>query len=422
MPQDKSKRGERKLDTRQSIDMPPVAGEILRILERHGHEAFIVGGCVRDRIMGRSPNDWDITTSAKPEEIKAIFDGTDGFHTVDTGIQHGTVTVIKEHIGYEVTTYRIDGEYTDNRHPDSVTFTQNVEDDLARRDFTVNAIAYSPKRGFVDPFNGREDIKNTLIRGVGNAADRFDEDALRVMRAVRFSAQLDFDIEEETEKAVYEKAHLIKNISTERIREEFTKTLMSDRPEAIGTFKKTGILDVFIPGNGYDTNTHHRKLQLCPKQLPVRLAVIMAHTNCGDVNKALKKMTYDNETSRMTAAIVKNSALPLESEYDIRTLINKMGEYGARLALDYIFADNHIGVTDLDNAKKMCKTFLMYDKIIKNGDCCTVKQLAVNGADLQALGIPKGQKIGELLGTALDAVMHDPSLNTKEKLIELLNL
>ncbi len=404
------------------INIPDAAARIMAALENGGYEAFIVGGCVRDSIMGREPKDWDITTSASPEEVKAIFAPKKDFHTVDTGIQHGTVTVVYDHTGYEVTTYRIDGEYTDNRHPDSVLFTKNIEDDLARRDFTVNAIAYSPKRGFVDPFDGRADIEKRVIRGVGCAADRFDEDALRIMRAVRFSAQLDFEIEEETKKAIYDKACLIKNISTERIREEFTKTLMSDEPEMIGTFKNTGILDFFIPGNGYDTDTHQRKLQLCPKRLPVRLAVIMAYTDCADINKMLKKMTFDNETSRMTAAIVKNSTLPLESEYDIRVLINKMGEDGAKLELYFRSANDPIGLIDLDNAKKMCEISLMYEKIIKNKDCCTIGGLAINGGDLQALGVPKGQKIGELLNTALDAVLHDPSLNTKEKLIEILNV
>ena len=404
------------------INVPAPVQRILDILEENGREGYAVGGCVRDHILGIEPKDWDITTSAKPEEIKRIFDAVDGIHTVDTGIQHGTVTVVIDHVGYEVTTYRIDGEYKDSRHPESVIFTDDITADLARRDFTMNAIAYNPKHGYVDPFNGREDIEKGLIRGVGDAAARFDEDALRIMRAVRFSAQLDFEIEEETKKAVYEKAHLIKNISTERVREEFTKTLMSDYPEMIGVFKKTGILDIFIPANNYDTDTHWRKLQLCPKQLPVRLAVIMAYTDCGDINKTLKKMTYDNETSRMTAAIVKNSTLPLESEYDIRVLINKMGADGAQLEIDFRNANNNVGLIDLDNAKKMCETSLMYEKIIKNKDCCTIGELAINGGDLQALGVPKGQRIGELLNTALDAVMHDPTLNTKEKLIEILKI
>ncbi|MBR6401142.1 MAG: CCA tRNA nucleotidyltransferase [Firmicutes bacterium] len=403
------------------INVPAPVRRILDILEKNGHEGYAVGGCVRDHLLGVEPKDWDITTNAKPEEIKKIFDAKDDIHTVDTGIQHGTVTVVIDHIGYEVTTYRIDGEYKDSRHPESVTFTDDITADLARRDFTMNAIAYNPNIGFVDPFFGREDIEKGIIRAVGNAGDRFDEDALRIMRAVRFSAQLGFEIEEETKKAVFEKAHLIKNISTERIREEFTKTLMTDAPDEIQEFKNTGILDIFIPGNTYDGEKYGRVLRLCPKRLPVRLAVIMAHTDCEDINKTLKKMTYDNETSRMTAAIVQYAALPLENGYDMRVLINKMGGDGAKLELYYRYAAAHpdIGVPD---APKWVSLFELYDKIIKNGDCCTIKQLAINGGDLQALGVPKGQKIGEMLNAALDAVMHDPTLNTKEKLIKSLDL
>ncbi len=399
------------------IEIPSVVREIIKILETAGYEAFIVGGCVRDSIMGRVPKDWDITTSAAPEAVKAVFASEPAFHTVDTGIKHGTVTVVKEHIGYEVTTYRIDGEYTDNRHPDSVLFTDDITGDLARRDFTMNAIAYNHQRGFVDPYGGIEDIKRKLIRGVGNAAARFDEDALRIMRAVRFSAQLDFEIEEETRKAVFEKAFLIKNISTERIREEFTKTLMSDYPEMIDVFKQTGILDIFIGGNDFGTDIHFRMLWLCPKQLPVRLAVIMAFTDCGDIYKQLKKMTYDNDTARMTADIVKYHKLPLDSEYDMRVLISKMGVQGALLELYFRGAVDIKDIIDIDHAKEIAGLHGIYNKIIKNGDCCTIKDLAVNGGDLMAAGVPKGKIMGVLLEKALDKVLKEPGFNNKEKIL-----
>ena len=404
----------------EKISIPQSVAFILDILAQNGFEGFIVGGCVRDYLLGIPPKDWDITTSAKPEDVKRIFDAQDNCHTVDTGIQHGTVTVVIAHIGYEVTTYRIDGEYKDSRHPESVIFTDDITGDLARRDFTMNAIAYNPEKGFVDPYGGIEDIKKELIRGVGDAAARFDEDALRIMRAVRFSAQLDFEIEEETKKAVYEKAFLIKNISTERVREEFTKTLMSDHPEMIDVFKRTGILDIFIPGNAYDTDIHRHMLPLCPKQLPVRLAVIMAFTDCKDINRQLKKMTYDNETSRMTADIVKNRDLPLTDEYDMRVLINKMGRQGALLEIH--FRSALCIKADTDNAKEIIRLNGIYDKITENDDCCTIKQLSINGSDLMAAGVPKGRQIGEMLEKALDAVMREPEMNTKEKLFELLEL
>lgn len=201
-----------------NIAIPQDAVWILNKLNEGGHEAYIVGGCVRDSILGRMPQDWDITTSALPEEIKTIFD-----HTFDTGIKHGTITVVLHHENYEVTTYRIDGEYADCRHPDEVSFTKKLNEDLLRRDFTMNAIAYHPKEGFRDPFHGQEDIAAGIIRGVGEPAKRFQEDALRMLRCVRFSAQLGFAIDPETWAALCANTALIQKISAERIREELQK-------------------------------------------------------------------------------------------------------------------------------------------------------------------------------------------------------
>lgn len=398
------------------IVMPQPVCEILDILEKNGCEAFIVGGCVRDSIMGRSPNDWDITTNAAPDRVKAIFAAENGFHTVDTGIQHGTVTVIKEHIGYEVTTYRIDGEYSDNRHPDSVLFTQNIEDDLARRDFTVNAIAYSPKRGFVDPFDGRGDIGRETIRGVGNAADRFDEDALRVMRAVRFAAQLGFKIEENTHKAVFEKAALVKNISIERIREEFTKTLLSDRPQLVDMYSQTGILDIFIPGIVYIPEKHGKRLLEASGKLSVRLALLLEASHFDDVNRLLKGLTYDNDTARTTAMILKCADMPAKTRCDIRLLINRAGEECAGLILYFGLAGGSLDKSTFDTA------LAMHGDIIKSGECCSVKQLAITGSDLMERGVPAGPRIGELLNAALAAVLRDPQLNNKERIIEFLKI
>ncbi|MBR6321884.1 MAG: polynucleotide adenylyltransferase, partial [Lachnospiraceae bacterium] len=200
--------------------------KIIAVLEAHGHEAYAVGGCVRDAILGRTPNDWDVTTSALPQEVKKLFR-----KTVDTGIQHGTVTVIMQGIGYEVTTYRIDGLYKDSRHPDSVTFTDRLSEDLLRRDFTINAMAYNDARGLQDCFGGQDDLKNRIIRAVGIPKERFTEDALRILRCVRFAAQLDFAIDDETYRAAKALSGNLKEISKERIREEFLKTLTSLHPE-----------------------------------------------------------------------------------------------------------------------------------------------------------------------------------------------
>ena len=224
------------------IEMPQAVKEIIERLESAGYEAFAVGGCVRDAVLGRVPADWDITTSAMPEEVKGLFS-----RTIDTGIQHGTVTVMKDHVGYEVTTYRIDGEYEDARHPKEVSFTSNLVEDLKRRDFTINAMAYNDRVGIVDEFDGIEDLEKGIIRCVGEAKDRFGEDALRMLRAVRFSAQLGFKIDETTKEAINELAPNLEKISAERIQAELVKLLVSDHPEYLRAAYETGITAVVLP-------------------------------------------------------------------------------------------------------------------------------------------------------------------------------
>ncbi len=222
--------------------LPKNVSYIISKLEQAGFEAYAVGGCVRDTLLDRKPQDWDITTSAKPLQIKELFK-----KTIDTGIQHGTVTVMLDHVGYEVTTYRIDGEYEDNRHPKKVEFTDNLKLDLERRDFTINAMAYNDNRGLVDEFWGIKDLKDGIIRCVGDAGQRFDEDALRMLRAVRFAGQLGFDIEEKTKKAIVERASHLENISAERIRVELTKLLVSKEAGRIRDAYKTGMTKYFLP-------------------------------------------------------------------------------------------------------------------------------------------------------------------------------
>ena len=226
----------------KQIVLPEKVQYIIQTLLTHGFEAYAVGGCVRDSLLGRIPEDWDITTSAKPEQVKALFS-----HTIDTGIEHGTVTVMLEHEGFEVTTYRIDGEYEDGRHPKQVAFTSNLTEDLRRRDFTINALAYNDESGIVDAFDGISDMQNRIIRCVGNADERFDEDALRIMRAVRFSAQLDFSIESDTLRSIASHAGDLQKISAERIRVELTKLLLSGHPERLLTAYKTGITKIVLP-------------------------------------------------------------------------------------------------------------------------------------------------------------------------------
>ena len=224
------------------IELPEDVRTILAKLETEGYEAYAVGGCVRDSILGRKPGDWDITTSARPESIKALFR-----RTVDTGIEHGTVTVLMGSRSYEVTTYRIDGEYADLRHPKEVLFTASLEEDLKRRDFTINAMAYNESTGLVDLFDGMSDLNNRVIRAVGKPEERFGEDALRILRAFRFSAQLDFEVEEKTREAAKKLAANLSMISAERIREELTKLLVSDHPEKIEELYDNKITDVILP-------------------------------------------------------------------------------------------------------------------------------------------------------------------------------
>lgn len=225
-----------------NIQVPEKVNRIIGILLQHGYEAYAVGGCVRDSLLGREADDWDITTSASPQEVKALFR-----RTIDTGIQHGTVTVMLDKEGFEVTTYRIDGEYEDGRHPKEVRFTKSLEEDLKRRDFTINAMAYNEQTGMVDIFGGVEDLQNRIIRCVGVAGERFDEDALRIMRAFRFSAQLDFSIEENTRMAAAERAENLKKISAERIRTELTKLLLSGHPDRLLWMQQNGITKIVLP-------------------------------------------------------------------------------------------------------------------------------------------------------------------------------
>ena len=224
------------------ILVPEKVNTIIRTLLQHGHEAYAVGGCVRDSLLDREADDWDITTSASPYEVKALFR-----RTIDTGIQHGTVTVMLDKDGFEVTTYRVDGEYEDGRHPKEVVFTKSLEEDLKRRDFTINAMAYNEQTGMVDIFGGVEDLKNKIIRCVGIPGDRFDEDALRIMRAFRFSAQLGFSIDERTRQAAKERAENLKKISAERIRTELTKLLLSDYPDRLLMMQQNGITKIVLP-------------------------------------------------------------------------------------------------------------------------------------------------------------------------------
>ena len=327
------------------IHLPEEVKVILHTLQGAGCEAYAVGGCIRDSLLGRTPDDWDITTSARPEETKALFG-----KTIDTGIQHGTVTVMRHGRGYEVTTYRVDGEYEDGRHPKEVTFTASLEEDLKRRDFTVNAMAYNEEDGLVDLFGGRQDLERKIIRCVGEANERFEEDALRIMRAVRFSAQLGFTIEERTKEAIRGHADRLRQVSAERIQVELTKLVTSPNPDFLRIAWETGITAVVLPEfdrlmEQPQNNPHHcfsvgehtlHAMRAVRPDKCLRLAMLLhdvakplclttdeagidhfhGHAQKGEriAAQILKRLRYDNHTTELVSRLVKWHDAAIEPE------------------------------------------------------------------------------------------------------------
>ena len=393
------------------IEMPRDVEWIIGKIRDHGFEAFAVGGCVRDTLLGREPGDWDITTSAKPEEVKGIFG-----KTVDTGLQHGTVTIIKNRNGYEVTTYRIDGEYHDGRHPESVEFTSNLKEDLKRRDFTINAMAYSHETEIVDEFGGMDDLEHQVIRCVGLAHDRFTEDALRILRAIRFAAQLGFEIEAETYKAISDIAPNLKNVSKERIQVELTKLLLSDYPEKMMMVDATGICPYvtadFGEVFGKECADSVAKIKTLPKEKSLRWAGFLRHMEPLKVRAILKGLKLDNETIDNGRIMVEAAQTPLIPEKpQIRRFLSKMSRYQF---------EGCLYLKELDGDSNIEEIRRLWQEIEADGDCISLKMLAVNGGDLMAAGVEKGKILGETLAWLLDLVLEHPELNNKETLLQKL--
>ena len=403
------------------IEMPYEAEWIIDNIRSHGYEAFIVGGCVRDAVLGRIPGDWDITTSAKPEQVKEIFG-----KTVDTGLKHGTVTIIKHGSGYEVTTYRIDGEYLDGRHPETVEFTPDLREDLKRRDFTINAMAYSHETGIVDEFEGMEDLKRRVIRCVGCAKDRFTEDALRILRAVRFAAQLDFVIENETYKAIAEIAPNLVHVSKERIQVELTKLLLSDHPEKIWMVDATGIAEYVTPGftevfeRELESRSSGDLLKECwagiaalPADKSHRWAGFLRHMMPDQAVKILRGLKLDNDTIGNVKNMITAFQAPLAvDKVEIRRLLSRVTEYQFLGAMQ---------LKKLDGDETVPGILQLFEEIKEAGDCVSLKQLAVNGGDLLAKGLEKGKQIGDGLMYLLNLVLEKPELNKKDILLEKIN-
>ena len=398
---------------RMIIDLPKNVENIIERLKEHGFEGFAVGGCVRDSLLKKTPTDWDITTDALPEDMKKIFK-----KTFDTGIAHGTVTVLMDGVGYELTTYRIDGNYSDGRHPDSVSFSKNLSEDLCRRDFTVNAMAYSHNKGIVDLFGGRKDLQNGIIRAVGDAKKRFDEDALRMLRAVRFAAQLGFKIDDDTFAAIKEKAKLLSNVSKERIFVELNKSLCGDFAQNIkmvytsGLYRYIGKEFAKLDENIYDF--YPRKF---PNKKHMYWAVFLENIeNTEAVKKILFELKSDNATRNNTYLLVKELKNPLpSSDEDIRWSLHRIGP---DLFYDYI----EILKTDKKNKDILDKIDTIedrYSQILKENHAYEISMLDITGKDLMDIGISKGPKIGEVLEFLLKKVIENPLNNEKSSLLRL---
>lgn len=441
------------------IVLPEKVKLILNTLIAAGYEAYAVGGCVRDSLLCRIPNDWDITTSAKPEEVKAIFN-----RTIDTGIKHGTVTVMFGKEGYEVTTYRIDGEYVDCRHPEEVSFTADLSEDLRRRDFTINAMAYNEQDGLVDLFGGQEDIRRGIIRAVGDAKERFTEDALRIMRAVRFAAQLGYEIDPDTAKAAEKLAPNLKKISAERINTELTKLLESNHPELLLRAYELGITKQFIPEfdlcmetkqnnphHCYSVGLHtiHSVCNIKPNGLEkdvfrvLRIAMLLhdigkpackftdkkgidhfnGHQDKGEViaKTILKRLKYDNKTIDFVCSIVKfHDMRPEITPMQVRRAINLMGLKTFDV-LEYVQRADITAQSDFKREEKLERLkgqTDLYKQIIENKDPLFIGDLAIGGNDIINNNIASGKQIGSILHELMEEVLEAPEKNNREYLLK----
>ena len=401
------------------VNMPDNVAQIINTLEKNGYEAYAVGGCVRDAMMGRTPHDWDITTSATPQQVKALFP-----RTIDTGIQHGTVTIMIGKTGYEVPTYRIDGDYLDGRHPEEVIFTSNLVEDLKRRDFTINAMAYNDRAGVVDEFDGMSDLNNKVIRCVREARERFTEDALRILRALRFSAQLDFTISDDTCEAVKELAPTLIKISRERIQTELDKLITSDHPGRIRLVQLFG-LNKYIFEDATSLISSDEKIytnivtlmKLLPGNHYLRWTSLLIFESSPGL--VLKKLKFDNRTIDICSRLIDASRCTLPSDKPaLRRMIVK---FGKEIFDDYFFtflyamSDANLYSSSKNDIRKVES---MYEEILVHNDCISMKDMAVKGSDLISNGIDAGKKLGLILNTLFDNVLDDPALNERDILLK----
>ena len=434
------------------IRIPAGAEQILHRLEEKGFEAYVVGGCVRDSLLGREPHDWDITTSATPQQVKQIFP-----RTVDTGLKHGTVTVLLDREPYEVTTYRIDGEYLDGRHPSGVTFTRSLREDLQRRDFTINAMAYSDSRGLQDCFGGLADLEKGLIRAVGDPEKRFGEDALRIMRAVRFAAQLGYAVEEETLRAMKALAPTLSRISAERIAAELDKLLVSPHPEMIRMAWECGITAVVLPEfdrcmETEQNNPHHcysvgehtiHSLMEARRDRVLRLTMLLhdfgkpackttddkgidhfyghPEKSAALANQILRRLKYDNDTRRAVVRLVRFHDRKVRlTKPGVRKAVMEIGEDLFPLFLEVKDADLYAQslYQRQEKVEEMAEIRRLYAQILEAGDCLSLRDLAVSGDDLIAAGMQPGKELGRVLQDMLRDVVDVPAHNDRDYLLQ----
>lgn len=437
------------------IHIPTGARKIIARLEQHGYEAYIVGGCVRDSLMGKRPSDWDICTSARAEEMMVLFEDK---RVIPTGIQHGTLTILAEDGAYEVTTFRIDGEYLDHRHPKSVAFTRELAEDLSRRDFTINAMAWHPERGLIDLFGGVEDLRDRLVRAVGDPVQRFNEDGLRMLRMVRFATVLDFDYDPATYDAVRKQGHLLQYISKERIQVELNKILLAAHPaRGLEDLYTLGMYPYIIPmmchtvgfaqrgGHHFLDVFEHSLLAVgvIAPELVLRLTMLLhdigkpfvwdsseslsydrfddhAAVSAKLAGKILRDLKYDNATRKdVVELIAHHNDILLPDPVNVRRALARLGEVQTRRLVQVKVAD--LIAHDLAGEReKILALFAeisdVIDEVVARGDCTSVKALAIGGQDMMALGL-SGRAIGQMLNAALELVLEKPEMNTRETLL-----
>lgn len=432
-----------------NFKLPEKVNSIIKRLKVNGYEAYAVGGCVRDMVMGIAPNDFDITTSALPEETMRVFKD---YRIVETGVKHGTVTVICDHEPFEITTYRIDGNYLDSRHPESVSFSRNLKDDLARRDFTVNTLCYNEEDGLIDLFGGVGDIENGLIRCVGDPEKRFSEDALRIMRALRFSATLGFSIDGETARCIHSQKDLLKNIAVERIRDEFTKLLCGKK--AFGVLSEFhDVIEVFIPEfaelfdceqntpyHVYDVGCHTlHALRAIKNEKVLKITMFFhdfgkpkakftdshgvdhfkCHASIGAEmsREILKRMRYDNKTVEKVSTLIAIHSEPSpKTKTDAKLLLSEVGEENYRDFIKVRRADCLAKADPHSHDKKLENMLAMLDEIIENNECYRLSDLKIDGNDLIKLGFSDGKDINLALQILFIEVLVDNEKNSKSYL------